>query len=127
MELIGYENKDKWIKLSEESSIKVDYPDIEQQFRLEQIQFSSMKFDDEGTPTEYDLAGWNKYVRFYLKFTIKDWKGFKSDGKEIKCKLENNELANDLFEALIRDRQGVSLIYQKINEVLKWDETQKKS
>lgn len=122
MELIGYKGKPKEAKVKD-VKFKVDYPTDEQLYKLEQIQTAH----SEGAEINYNLADWNKYVRYYLKYTIKDWDGMTSNGKPLKCKVVDNELDDELWRALIIDNQFTAELYNAIFDILKWDAVEKKS
>ena len=127
MELKAFNNS-KWVEPEgwEDVKFKVDYPTQDQKYILESIMQESTVLDNEGKPESYKMAEWNKFTRHYLRFTVKDWKGITSNGKEIKCKLVNNELEESLWNGITADDGLAGLLYDAINKALKWDATDKK-
>jgi putative ubiquitin-RnfH superfamily antitoxin RatB of RatAB toxin-antitoxin module len=156
----------KWIQLDEiggQAQIKVDYLTLQQQKEIDEITLQItyyvadapkiVKFSElNKEETEIDFAKCepaikvkiisllNERMTLTIKYSIKDWKGFNSGGKEIACKLNRTksgtELDNSLFERLISYMQntlvpdlGKSLlefVYDKIQSELRWNETDKK-
>lgn len=126
MILHTFENRNRWIEITEDFKIKVDYLTADQKYRLESIQFKNVDLN-KGKLETVDVAAFTEAARYFVKFSIKDWKGLKApSGEEIKCVLVDNELEDSLFLALIQDDWIVNLIYSKINEVLRWNESDKK-
>lgn len=125
MELASFNNKPKWVEIRDGFKVLVDYPTVEQKYKLEQMQFEGIEIS-EGLPKNFNLASFNKSVRYFLKFTIKDWDGLDEGGVPVKCILDKGELNKELWEALIKYDDLVFEIYGKINEVLRWNETDKK-
>lgn len=126
MILHTFENRDRWIPIADDFSIKVDYLTADQKYKLESIQFKNTDLN-KGKLEKVDVAAFTEAARYFVKFCIKDWKGLKApSGEEIKCVLVDNELEDSLWLALIQDDWLVNLIYSKINEVLRWKELDKK-
>ena len=126
MEIKAFKS-DKWVEIGDGFKVRVDYPTEEQRFKLEEIQTGNLKFDGETVDySSVKLSDWNRYVRYYLKYTIKDWQGLTADGEEVKCIVKNNELEDSLWNVLVSNVNLTSLMYEKINECLKWDVEDKK-
>lgn len=125
MEIKAFDGN-KWVKPTkfEGAEFKVEYPTTEQKFKLDSIVEDSTVQKD-GQPI-WKVSGFNKWVRYYVKFTVKDWKGLTAQGKEIKCKVKDNELDSDLWEKLVADDELAVNLYDAINEKLKWEGTPKK-
>jgi hypothetical protein len=124
MQLTTYNNKDRWVEIHEDFKVKVDYPNINQKYILEEMQFKG--FDGENTKN-INLASFNQSARFYIKFTIKDWEGLKDfNGDPIPCLTVNNELEDSLWSALVANDELTFLMYKKIDEVLRWNYLDKK-
>lgn len=124
--IVAFGNKSKWIDIIDDFKILVDYPTVEQKYKLESILFNGAELNKDML-NKIELAKWNQWVRYYLKYVIKDWQGLKNeDNQEIKCELVNNELKNELWEGLCQVDELVFDIYQKASEVLRWNIYDKK-
>lgn len=124
MQLATFNNKDRWVEIHEDFKVKVDYPNVNQKYVLEEMQFKG--FDGEDVK-KINLASFNQSARYFLKFTIKDWEGLKDFSDNlIKCVLVNDELEESLWSALVMNDELTFLMYRKINEVLRWNHTDKK-
>ncbi|KAF0147596.1 MAG: hypothetical protein FD143_3046 [Ignavibacteria bacterium] len=100
----------------------VEYPNVQQKYELENI-----IFQDAIDTSKIDLAKWNRYVRHYLRYTIKNWQGVTTeDGTEIICKIVNNELEDSLWQGLCKFDELTYLLFTKIQEVLRWTGNDKK-
>jgi len=112
----------EWIKISDESKIKVDYPKGQQIHELQNIMA-----DGEGKNSSfYD------YARLYLKYTVKDWDNLISmedeKGKDVpvKCELKDNELTDDVWYLLTSDGEITITLFNKIDDELRWVNKDKK-
>lgn len=124
MQLATFNNKDRWVEIHEDFKVKVDYPNVNQKYVLEEMQFKG--FDGEDVK-KINLASFNQSARYFLKFTIKDWEGLKDfSDNPIKCVLVNDELEESLWSALVMNDELTFLMYKKINEVLRWSHSDKK-
>ena len=99
-----------WIKL-EEVEIKIDYPTLEQEQKLQEIRFSK----------EFSTAVYIEYVQRYLKYVIKDWKGISEP-----CQLVNNELEDNLWWSLVKNTDQAIKLYTVIEKELELLDTDKK-
>jgi len=107
----------------QEFKLLVDYPNFEQQEKLEELFYScwGKKADD------LKLAGYIKYKRYYLKYTIKDWQNVMyEDDKEVKIILKDNEMDLEQWQALTRDPILTTKLFDLIEPELVWNETDKK-
>jgi len=112
MEIVLKESKTGWVKVNEDISVLVGYPTSDQDIKLKKIlyevgfmpNFDAEKVDLLSPADRATVMSLNeRYYKQYLKYTIKDWKGVRSEnGTEITCKVVNNELDNDLWERLCR-------------------------
>lgn len=93
-------SKDGWIKLSNEHSIKVDYPTREQYDHLETLIEENKMF---------------MFYKYLIKYTIKDWKGL-----EVECKLKNNELHDELWDAICYNVNQVTELALLINKEIEF-------
>jgi len=124
--IVAFGNKPKWIDIQEGFKVLVDYPTVNQKYKLEGILFNGQDLD-ASTLSKIELAQFNLWVRTWLKYVIKDWQGLTDEeGQEIKCELEDNELKSDLWEGLCKVDELVFPLYQKISDVLRWNNTDKK-
>lgn len=109
-----------WIELEDGIKMKIDYPT-----RAQERELLNFLIGEESkeliTPAKLD------YMRYFLKYTIKDWKGIKDeDGNEIPCRLKNNELDTELWEDLIANLDQSINLWVKINSELEFDVYDKK-
>jgi hypothetical protein len=112
MEIILKESKTGWIKVNDDISVLVGYPTSEQDIKLKKILyevgfmpgFDADKIDSLSPADRATVMSLNeRYYKQYLKYTIKDWKGVRSEnGTEIPCKVVSNELDNELWDKLCR-------------------------
>ena len=103
MKLTLKKSNSHWVKGTEGEEFFIDYPTREQEQFLQGIVFG-----DEYSGMDKAL----KFAQYFLKFTIKDWKGIKDeDSKEIKCLVKDNELDTDLWWALVRDTKQAFDLY----------------
>lgn len=102
--------------------LKIDYPTREQQRILNYKQANIIS--DSVNRGEKSLI----YFETLLKFTVKDWGGLveDSEGKEIKCTTENDQLSEDSFDIITYDLNKVFIIADQIKECLGFDELDKK-
>ena len=124
MQISGFDNKDKWIKLDGGLEVLVDYMTAEQSFKYNRIVNGLVKnkeLTDEQAIDMFEIAS------YYIKYTVKDWKGlFDNEGVEIKCQLVNNELEDKLWDGLVRQQYLLISLYSKAIEVLRITNIDKK-
>lgn len=111
-----------WVEMGDGVSFLLDYPTREQEQKLDDLKYGEMTNvelleDGSATKTKDSL----KYMRYYIKCTVKDWKGI-----DVPCKLSGNELDGDLWWALVRDEMQAMKIFSVINKELEFTETDKK-
>lgn len=112
-----------WIQINEDEDVKlkIDYPSREQSVKLKEILLDFSDIDDMKSRDMY------KFMREFIRYTIKDWKGIvDDDGEEIKCVLVKGALRDDLLYDLTSDMEQCISIYSKINEQIKFTEIDKK-
>ena len=127
MEIKAFNNKEKTFEYRDGWFITVDYLTPGQKYKLEQIMHRGTKINSEDIKkSEFSLADWNDYIRYYLKYTIKSWKGLYSEGKEVKCKVKDDELDERLWMILIQSDELVKELYEKTIEILRWADIDKK-
>jgi len=106
-----------WVDLEDGKKLKVDYPKGKQVHILQDLSVAVTDLDGN-----YNYSNFLKYSRMFLKFTIKDWDGF-----SVPCKLHKNELDDDLWYDITEDIATTQYLYSKIEEVVRWNEYEKKS
>ena len=111
---------DGWVSLPDNQRIRVDYPTRAQERLLNGLLVDSMVNNADGTISTLKSAKL-KYMEMYLKFTIKDLENFGTE-----CIIVNNELGNSIWDELTSDMVVVAFLFSAIDEVLKWDEVDKK-
>ena len=105
-------SKSDWVKVSDTQALKVDYPTLEQAQLLEDILL------DEDINDKKRML---KYQRYFLKFSIKDWKGLVD-----KCELIDNELELSLWQSLTLSFTQTTALFDLVNKELEWTEFDKK-
>jgi len=127
-------SKSNWIKISDSLELLIDYPSREQEYKLKEIVYSTLRnLKDTNEMTDEELGKSimlnQKRLEYYLKFTIKDWKGVTdSNENEIPFKLVNNEMDNLLWDSWMRIIEFTELrdIHDKIFSELEFNEIDKK-
>lgn len=112
-----------WVDMGDGVSFLLDYPTREQEQRLEDFKYGEMTNADlirEGSATKTKDS--LKYIRYYIKYTVKDWKGI-----NIPCSLNGlNELDDELWWALVKDELQAMKIFSIISKELEFTEADKK-
>ncbi len=106
-----------WIEIENGQSIKIDYPSGRQIHHLQDLAYDCMTEDG------IDQTKFIDYCRYYIKYTIKNWKGDDLPP----CILVKNALADDLWFGVTSEMADVKRLYVKIDESLKWDDREKKN
>jgi len=127
-------SKSNWIKISDSLELLIDYPSREQEYKLKEIVYSTLRnLKDTNEMTDEELGKSimlnQKRLEYYLKFTIKGWKGVTdSNENEIPFKLVNNEMDNILWDSWMRVIEFTELrdIHDKIFSELEFNEIDKK-
>ena len=137
MEIYTKDLSEKVVVLNKSISLIVDYPTIEQKFKLDRAVAKGvttklpMKDGDVDweniTPeilTEAKAADLYR-KRLFLKYTIKGWKGniFKDNNEAL---IKDDELDDRQLSALCYDDTTVNHLYEAINHILEFTETDKK-
>ena len=144
-------NDSRWVKI-EDAEFKIDYPTIEQQDEINELQYQLAllqavdKKEDE-TPDEYakryieeiqlipiedksKVATLTKKVcRLYMKYTIKDWKNINDEkGEAVKCKVMNGAIEDDLFNSFVSNFNFLQLLtfFNMIKPEVEFTDTDKK-
>lgn len=118
MEIALKKSPTHWVKLEKD----------EVEFYLSPISVEQYEFIDT---FQYDetLSAYGKVLkaaRYYIKYAVKDWKGIKEDGNEIKCIVRNNELEDNLWWALVSAEENVLELYTIVLREVGWTENDKK-
>lgn len=141
----------RWVTI-EDAEFKIDYPNIEQQDEINEIQYQLglLQFVDrkeneadeeyaerylrelETLPIEskakIETLG-RKICRLYIKYSIKDWKNINDElGNPVKCKIVNNAIEDELFDKFIKDMNFLELLtfFNAIKPKVEFTETDKK-
>jgi hypothetical protein len=141
MEIFAFDLSDKWIDVDEKVGFKVDYLEPDQSYKLQVLLKKGIDFkieyDEDGLPIVANMteeqkarfdAAWDYYIKVYLKYVIKDWKGIKdAKGNEIKCVLVNNELEESLWKVLCSQPMLVLYLFVETStKKLRFIDTDKK-
>lgn len=134
MQLLLFDEKNKWVKIEGEFEVKVDYCNAKQQMQLSRIltnYFKQLKLDDNENTIIDDEANavFTEYAYLFVKYHVKDWKGVYQDDE---CKLvipftlENDEISDSLFNGIVNDNTFFWNLYNTISPKLKFNEIDKK-
>lgn len=122
--------------------IYVDYPNIEQGQELKRVLYQDVDFnlpvkEKDGKETfDLDNLSFEKLGIIFnaeyqlkllrIKYCIKGWEGITDEnGNPFECKIENNELARDVFVKIVVS-DWIDLVYKDMIELLRFNETDKK-
>ena len=115
-------NGSDWLEMEDGAKIKIDYPTGKQVHHLQDLMTKSLS----------DESGMNDFVRYYIKYTVKDWSKFmfvgasEKDAVEVECKLDGNELEEELWYDLTSKPDDILELYTKIEAELGWTDKDKK-
>ena len=123
-----------WIKISDSLELLIDYPTREQEYKLKEIVYSTLRnLKDTSDMSDEELGKSimlnQKRLEYYLKFTIKDWKGVTDEeNNDIPFKLVNNEMDNILWDSWMKNIEFTELrnIHDAIFSELEFNEIDKK-
>lgn len=128
-------NGDKWVDITDNFRVKAEYPNREQKYKLKGLQGKASKIKNldkyqDGSEVslddvEVDAGKQAEFNDYFLKCVIKDWEGLSDGGEELKCKVVDNELDDELWDALCRTPIS-DLIFDKVWAVLRWNDIDKK-
>ena len=138
MEIRLNKSIDRWLDLSngkKELEIKIDHLTREQYYKLEQIILSCNDLpyvvDKEKGTAGFDFARMSaeqkakaltynrKYMEYYLKYTIKAWRGVKENGVEVPLSLINNEMEDSYWTGFL-----AKLTYEEIEKIFQMIESE---
>lgn len=111
-----------WVDMGDGVSFLLDYPTREQEQKLEDFKYGEMTNADlirEGSVTKTKDS--LKYIRYYIKYTVKDWKGI-----DVPCVLSLNELDDNLWWSLVKNELQAMQIFSVISKELEFTEADKK-
>jgi hypothetical protein len=134
MKIALKKTKMNWIKFGDSIEFLIDYPTREQEYKLKEIVYSTLRNLKETAEMSDEELGKSimlnqKRLEYYLKFTIKDWKGISDEeGNDLSCKLVNNELENILWDSWMKNIDFTELrnIHDLIFSELEFNELDKK-
>lgn len=140
----------RWVTI-EDAEFKIDYPNIEQQDEINELQYqlSLLQFVNRKDETEEEYAErylreldslpieskakietlGRKICRLYIKYSIKDWKNINDEnGNPVKCKIVNNAIEDELFNNFIKDMSFLELLtfFNAIKPKVEFTDTDKK-
>lgn len=146
-------SESRWVTI-EDAEFKIDYPTLEQQDEISELQYQLALIQnteivreenesDESYSERYLNAIQNlpvesrakietlgkKICRLYIKYTIKDWKNINNEnGEPVKCKIVKNEIEDNLFEKFIKGFGFLELLtfFNHIKPKVEFTETDKK-
>ena len=143
----------RWVKV-EDAEFKIDYPTIDQQDEINELQYQLaltqnteiVKEEDEtdesyserylnaiqNLPVEsrakIETLGKN-ICRLYIRYSVKDWKNINNEnGEPVKCKIVNDAIEKNLFDKFIKDFTFLELLtfFNQIKPKVEFTETDKK-
>ena len=132
------ESKTGWIKIDDELELLIDYPTIEQDNKLKKILYEVSFIPELDFENQDNLLGESKahlmalnslYFQYYIRYTIKDWKGINDpEGNAVECIIVNNEIEAKLWTKLCRviPLNDLYEIVKKIKAELEFTEIDKK-
>jgi len=114
-----------WIQVGENENgtpaeVYIEYPDLKAQQELDKLKYDCFSMGDEDP--KMDGGKWINYIRHFVKFHIKDWRGIGEDF----VKDKSGYMTDELLMALTRDEKQLSEIYQRIQTEVSFDATDKK-
>lgn len=115
---------DGWIDFEDGSRLKIDYPTLPQKAKL-----NSFLLKMSGTEKENRSVVSQDYMRWYIKFTVKEWDLKMKDAPKCQTVKDDNngtELRDDLWFMLCDSIPQTAVIFNKITNELEADETTKK-
>lgn len=123
MELLLFDDKNSWVDIENNFKVKVDYCNVKQYIKLEQILQNYLEF--EGDKEKKDEIFF-EYAAYFIKYHIKDWQGVTDGKNEIKCRLVNDELEDSLWKAIITNPSIFSKLFTAIHTKIKFEGRDKK-
>lgn len=124
MELLIFDDKNSWVELKDGVRIKVDYCNIKQQYQLNN-RLSGLL--EENITEEHKHQIMYEYAYYMVKYHLKDWIGVgTSPDNPIKLELIDNEIPDNLMNAIANKANFFWEIYYAINELVRFDSNDKK-
>ena len=121
---------DKWVDVIDGFRVRVEYPTREQKYKLKKLQGEASKIKNlekykdgrevELDDVEVDAGKQAEFNDYFLKCVIKEW-----EGAEIECEVVNDELKDELWEALCWTPYA-DITFNKVWPLLRWNELDKK-
>lgn len=137
-----------WIDISEENNgslkLKVAHITRPQYYKLEQIMLNcgdiptivdeekkKVLFDFKNMTSEQKskaMSANREYMEYYIKFSVKEWYGFTSGGKDLPLKIVNNEMADDYWNLFMKQLtyKQLEAVFSKIDKEIGFGETELK-
>lgn len=123
MQLMLFDDKNSWINIDNDFSIKVDYCSIKQQMKLESL---LANYSKQESGSEEDISVFYEYATYFVKYHLKDWQGVTDGQKDIPFILTNDEMDNMLWKGLINNTTIFWKVFNAIHNKIKFDEIDKK-
>ncbi len=123
MQLMLFDEKNSWIKITEDFRIKVDYCTIKQQMKLHGL-LNYYLTDKEKSDEE--SSAFFEYASYFVKYHLKDWEGVTDGKKEIPFVVVNDEMDDILWKGLINNTEIFWKVYTAIFDKLRFNEIDKK-
>lgn len=101
-----------WIDVGDGVELLIDYPTLEQEQELNELMINN---SIDGNVRQY------RYASYYIRCTVKDWKGIDEE-----FKLDGNLMEYNIWLMLTNDMEQTLTLWNKIFEELKFDENDKK-
>lgn len=126
VKLMLFDEDNSWIEIEKGFSIKINYCNIIQQQKLT-IKLKKYLDSAENKDDDSSTAYWFDYIYHYVKYHLKDWKGVgKSKSEEIPLKLINDEVDDNIMNALSSNTKVFINIYNAIRDKVSFTEIDKK-
>jgi hypothetical protein len=114
----------KWLAVDTDDEVQflIEYPSIKQGEHLDELRYDAFgKYANFEGDFKIDLAKFLKFKRYFLKYTIKGWKGVDED-----CQIIDNELEDNQWQALTRSEERVNKLYELIYPEVDFNQDDKK-
>lgn len=131
MQLLLFDEKNKWVKIQDQFEVKIDYCNVKQQMQLNRMlnsYLNKIEIGEDEKPIIDDKTSdmFTEYAQMFVKLHVKDWKGVTDGENDLPFVLENNEMSDLLLMSIINDNSLFWNIYNAISEVLKFNGIDKK-
>lgn len=126
MQLLLFDDINSWVQLECGVKIKVDYCNIVQKFKLDNLIANYADTTEEKSDEERNKLLY-MHAYYTIKFHLKDWEGVGKSGEEsIELKLKDNEVEDSLMNAIANNTILFWQCYNSISSATKFDTSDKK-